>query len=67
MKTTLGKRLQIARKRAKLTQRQVAIKLNICSTTVSTWERDERMPSLGTLAALAKMYGTTSSELLEGL
>src|SRR5690242_10615473 len=49
---TFGKLLRYLRKRAQLTQRELAIAVGYSEAHVSRLERDERLPDLPTLAAL---------------
>ena len=46
MKEDLGKQMLRLRERAGLTQRQVALALNITDQTVSNWETGHRVPKL---------------------
>lgn len=64
----LGERLTDARKRAKMTQAQVAEKLGIARTTLVAIEKGERRPSNAELLRAAELLGTTLHDLLrEGL
>lgn len=59
----LGKTLQIARKKAGLTQESVAEKLNISRQTISKWEQNETIPNLYESKKLADLYHITIDEL----
>lgn len=55
------------RKRANLTQRQIADLLNVTVTTVSAWERGTQVPRLtfGQVEALMDALNCTIRELVE--
>ena len=63
---TTGMRIADARKRAGLTQAQVAEKLDVSYQAVSSWERDEYLPDTDKLTRLAKVLDSSLSYLLEG-
>lgn len=52
------------RKKAKLTQSQLAEKLNYSDKSISKWERQEGVPDVLILAKLAKIYGLTVNDFL---
>lgn len=60
----LGERLSRARKRAKLTQAQVADALGLARTTIVAIEKGERRPSNAELVKLAGVVGTKVNDLL---
>lgn len=53
-----------ARKRAKLTQSDVAKRLNVDQSTYSYWEAGKRNIDANTLAKLAELYGVSTDYLL---
>ena len=59
LKETLAANLVRCRKRAGLTQAEVAEKLNYSDKAVSKWERGEGLPDLAVLVRLADLYGVT--------
>jgi len=63
---TLAQRLAKARKSSKLTQAQVAEKLDISFQAVSSWERGESTPEIDKLADIAKLYEISLDWLLTG-
>jgi Zn-dependent peptidase ImmA (M78 family)/transcriptional regulator with XRE-family HTH domain len=63
----LGQLLRAARERAKLTQAQAAAAVGLNRVVLSYYENGVRQPSLPMLAALARIYGLTVSQLLEGV
>lgn len=52
------------RKKAKLTQSEVAAKLCYSDKSVSKWERAEGVPDIHVLVELAKLYGLTVNDFL---
>ena len=64
MSESLGQRLQRLRKRANLTQEEVATKLNITPQAISKWENDVSAPDISLLGEIADMFGVTVDELL---
>lgn len=62
---TLGKKLQLARKRAGLTQQELCQKAGLSYSTLAKIERGAiRSPSVFTVAAIAQATGTNIEELL---
>lgn len=61
----LGNNLFQARKRAALSQEQVAEKLGVSRQTISKWETDESVPDIYQSKKLAKIYSLTLDELIE--
>ena len=59
----LGERLQEQRTTHKLSQREVALALNV-STVISNYEKGERTPSLEMLIALARFYHCSTDYLV---
>lgn len=58
-----GKRLLEERKRLKLTQVALAVRIGVGSDTISKYERDLMVPSVPTLRALASVFGKTMDAL----
>lgn len=65
VKTTIGQRVKIARKKAGLTQSQLGEKLGFDPLTVSRWERDDSSPEKS-LLPIARATGCSPSWLLDG-
>ena len=57
--------LKKLRKSAKLTQEDVAEKLNVSRQSVAKWETGESLPDIDNCVALAKLYGVTLDELVK--
>ena len=60
---SLGERLLNLRKDKRLSQEEVADKLNVTRQTVSKWETDQSMPDFDKIAPLCKLYNITPNEL----
>ena len=67
VRTTLGEKLRENRVRCKLSQEFVAEAVGVSRQAVSKWENGISDPSTSNLIALAKLYGLSAEELLEGL
>ncbi len=65
-KKTLGSFISALRRAQGLTQQEVADRLMISNRAVSRWERDEAMPDITLLPAIADLFGVTVDELLRG-
>lgn len=61
---TLGNRIQRLRKNNKLTQEEIAVRLNVTTQAVSKWENDISSPDISLLLDLALILGTTTDYLL---
>ena len=59
----LGERLYELRKDKKLSQEEVAEKLNVTRQTISKWETDQSMPDFDKVVPLCELYGITPNEL----
>lgn len=57
--------LKVLRKKANLTQQQLAAKLHIDRSSVAKWEIGNCFPRTGTLPKLAKILGCSVDELLK--
>lgn len=61
----LGSSLFHARKRAGLTQEEVAERLGVSRQTIGKWEADETLPDIRQSKRLATLYGVTLDDLIE--
>ena len=59
----LGERLFKLRRDKKLSQEEVADKLNVTRQTVSKWETDQSLPDFDKVVPLCELYGITPDEL----
>ena len=64
--TQIGKFIAKCRKEKKLTQAQLAEKLNITDRAVSKWETGKSMPDSSIMLELCEILGITVNELLSG-
>lgn len=60
----IGQRLKELRKEKKLTLKQVGDMVNVTATTISCYESETRKPSHEMIAKLAKVYDTTTSNIM---
>lgn len=63
IKNTIAANIAFYRKRNKLTQQELAQKLNAKNTTVSTWERGSSLPDVETLFSICQILHVTLSEM----
>ena len=64
--TKIGKFIAECRKKKKLTQMELAEKLNITDRAVSKWENGRSMPDSSIMLELCNLLGITVNELLSG-
>lgn len=62
---TLGKKIEEYRKKAKLSQSELANQLYISRQTVSQWENDLTTPTMDNLRRLCEVFGLSLQELLD--
>lgn len=65
-KKTIGKFISALRRANGMTQKELGDKLYVSDKTVSRWERDECLPELSLIPAIAEIFGVTTDELLRG-
>ena len=61
-----GKTIKELREKQKLTQKELADKINVSDKTVSKWETDKGLPDIAIIEDLARALGTSIAELLTG-
>ncbi len=66
-KTTLAEAIKNHRIRCGMTQEQVAEAMEVSRQAVSKWETGAAEPSTSNLLALAKLFGISAAELLDGI
>ena len=64
LKVRIGANIARLRKQNRMTQAELAERLNYSDKAVSKWERAESMPDVLTLTLLAEQFGTDVNELL---
>lgn len=65
-KIKIGEFITKCRKDKKLTQEQLAEKINVSINAVSKWERGLNLPDISNMQDLCNILGITINELLEG-
>lgn len=60
----MGAKLKLARKKAKMSQEEVAEKLNIARSNISKYEHDKLEPNIYTIKQFCEIYGVTADYLL---
>lgn len=66
MSYVTGDTIKELRESQKLTQRQLAEKLNVSDKTISKWETGKGLPDIGIIEDLARALGVSIAELLTG-
>lgn len=61
-----GKVIRELREKKKLTQRELAERINVSDKTVSKWETEKGLPDVAIIEDLAGALGTSITELLTG-
>lgn len=62
---TIGEKLKICRKKAGLSQEQLADKLCVSRQAVTKWETDKGLPNIESLQAIARLFGVSVDYLLD--
>ena len=62
----IGRFIQEKRKEKKLTQSEVAEKLNITDRAISKWENGVCLPDAGTMPELCEILGISINDLFSG-
>lgn len=62
---TLEEKLCKYRKERKLSQAEIAEKLNVTRQKVSRWEHGTSVPNIETMKQLAEIYGVNVTEMLQ--
>lgn len=66
MSYVTGKTVKKLREKLKITQRELAQRINVSDKTISKWETEKGLPDIGILEELAKALGVSAAELLTG-
>ena len=64
LKPIIAKNITVLRQNAKLTQIELAEKLNYSDKAISKWERAESIPDVSVLKSIADLFGVTVDDLL---
>lgn len=62
----IGERLKVRRRKARLTQEQVAEQMSITRQTLSNWETGKNYPDIDSIIRLGRIYQLSLDELLLG-
>ena len=65
-KKSIGKFISALRRANGMTQRELGERLFVSDKTVSRWERDECVPDLALIPAIAEIFDVTADELIRG-
>lgn len=65
LKSIIAENITFYRKSAKITQQELAEKLNYSDKSVSKWERGEGVPDIYILKQIADLFGVTVNDLIE--
>lgn len=61
----IGKRISEKRKEIGMSQKTLAVKLNLTDKTISKWESGKGLPSLEALVELCDIFGISVDEILK--
>ncbi len=64
IKINVMKNIPYYRKLNKMTQRELAAKINVKPTTVSTWERGGNLPDIETMIHMCRLFHITLNTML---
>ena len=59
-----GKQIRQIRKDAKLSQEQMAAKLNVSRQAVSNWENNKNLPDLEMIITISRVFGLSLDQLM---
>lgn len=62
---SLGEKIRDYRKKAGLSQEQLAEKLNVSRQTITKWETNKGVPDISNLIAISDEFGVTLDELIK--
>ena len=62
---TLGEKLKQARQNAKMSQEELALKMNVSRSAIAKWETDKGMPDVQNLKTMAFVLGVSIDYLLD--
>lgn len=66
MSYVTGKTIKELREKRKITQKELAERINVSDKTISKWETNKGLPDIGIIEELAKALGISVAELLTG-
>jgi len=63
---SIGRNIKMLREQRNMTQLDLA-RIAVCSIqTVSAWETDKKVPRMGTIEVIAKHFGVTKGDIIDG-
>lgn len=62
----LGENIRNLRKKNKISQEELAEKLNVSRQSISLWENDQTQPTIENIISLADVFGVSTDYLLKG-
>ena len=63
----IGKNIEIMRKRNKLTQSDLAAKLDVSNKTISSWETNRTEPNIGMIESMCHVFNCKKSDIIDGI
>lgn len=63
---SLGEKIREQRKKAGLSQEQLAEKLNVSRQAITKWEADKGIPDVSNLIAISDEFGLSLDEIIRG-
>lgn len=64
--SSMGEKIKKLRVSRKMTQSELAEKLDVTTSTISFYENNMRLPSYEVLIKLSRLFNTTTDNLLQG-
>lgn len=62
----IGRNIKTLRNRRKMTQGELADKLNVTNKAISSWETDRTEPNMGMIEQMCRVFQCTKTELIDG-
>lgn len=62
----VGKYLQVLRKKYGISQKELALEMNVSKQTISNWEVGRKLPRMKAIEKLAKLYGVPKASIMAG-
>ena len=63
---SLGEKIKELRRKAGMSQEQLAEKLNVSRQAITKWETDKGIPDIANLIAISDEFGLSLDELIKG-
>ncbi|MCD5542842.1 helix-turn-helix transcriptional regulator [Lactobacillus delbrueckii] len=62
----VGKYLRVLRKKYGISQKELALEMNVSKQTISNWEVGRKLPRMKAIEKLAKLYGVPKASIMAG-